>query len=260
MIFLQIVAKVSNAYANPDMNCITIDEINVSTSEIIEILRRNGQIPFLVRDFILDKELNSIHLGEKIENELIENFRRERNLISDAEFNEYLTSSHLNEELLKKMVTRPEKIVRYREERWGPRAQSLYLKYKDSFDLISYRRLQCSSPDVMQEVYFRLKDGEETWESLGKQFHPDEPDYEVRIGPVPVSSIEKPLLEALRKSGEGVVVRPLMLQDQAVVAELESFQASRFDEELKQRILRQEFETWLEGACSKMLSKTSFPK
>ena len=111
----------------------------------------------------------------------------------------------------------------------------------------------------MQEVYFRLKDGEETWESLGKQFHPDEPDYEVRIGPVPVSSIEKPA-RGLAEVGRRCCSTSFNALDQAVVAELESFQASRFDEELKQRILRQEFETWLEGACSKMLSKTSFPK
>ena len=110
----------------------------------------------------------------------------------------------------------------------------------------------------MQEVYFRIKDKEESWESLNMQFQVSGQNRGARIGPVPVRSLEPQLLEALRKAGEGRVIRPLILGDQVIVAELESFQTSPFDDNLRRSILQQEFETWLTAECEKMLSKTSF--
>ena len=80
------------------------------------------------------------------------------------------------------------------------------------------------------------------------------------VFPVPVSSVEPELLDALRQANVGKIIGPLAVGDQMVVAELESFQPSQFDNELRRKILQQEFETWLEGECNRMLIKTSFPK
>ena len=44
-----------------------------------------------------------------------------------------------------------------------------------------------------------------------------------------------------------------------VVAELESIEASRFDDELRTLILRQEFDSWLQEECSRMLNKLQVP-
>ena len=45
-----------------------------------------------------------------------------------------------------------------------------YLKHKEQFDLVTYWRLESSNQDLMQEIYFRLKDKEESWDSLARQF------------------------------------------------------------------------------------------
>lgn len=242
------------------MNKITIDEHSIVGSELLGILRRNGQIPSLVREIILDKELASVHLEEDLEEELVTDFRKQRKLESEEAYVDFLSSKYLDETLLKQVLTQPERIVRYREERWGPRAQSLYLKHKDRYDLITYRRLQCSDEDVMQEVFFRLKDREEGWESLARQFHPNDPNANGSIGPVPVGDLEPTLLEALRQAGVGTLIRPLKVDGQVIVAELESFEASKFDDELRQKILRREFERWIEEESTKMLNKISFTR
>jgi hypothetical protein len=158
------------------------------------------------------------------------------------------------------MVTRPERVVRYREERWGPRANSLYLKHKERYDLVVYRRLQCGNADVMQEVFFRLKDREESWEVLAQQFAGGDPSADGRVGPVPVSSVEEPVLRVLRQQGPGRVSRPISIDDQVVVVELEAFVPSEFNEELRSRILREEFEGWWHEECSRILSKVRFPE
>ena len=242
------------------MSELLIDGLDVSYSEVIGFLRINGQIPALVRNLILDHHLTDIHLDTDLENRLLNEFLEKNNLTNEESFLDYLTSKCLNNSLLKKIITRPERIVRFREERWGSRVKSLYLQHKDKYDLVTYRILQSINCDLMQEVFFRIKDGEENWQSLSRQFHPNDPNADGRIGPVPVSSIEPELLEALRQAGERRVLGPLPLGKYMVVAELESFQASQFDDQLRRRILQQELDTWLDGECAKMLKKISLPK
>ena len=72
--------------------------------------------------------------------------------------------------------------------------------------------------------------------------------------------VEPALVDALRKAGSGVLIRPLKLNSgMVVVAELESIEASQLDDELRTEILRQEFDTWLTEESTKMLSKLRVP-
>jgi len=236
-----------------------LDDQPITADQLLGLLRRQGQIPSLVRELVLDQALATVQLSPEEEEQHLQAFRSERQLESEEAFVGFLQASALDEQLLRQMVTRPERVVRYREERWGPRANSLYLKHKERYDLVTYRRLQCGNADVMQEVFFRLKDREESWESLAQQFAGGDPNATGRVGPVPVGSLEEPVLSALRQQGPGRVCRPISLGDQVVVAELEAFQPSEFNEELRTRILREEFETWLQEECSKMLNKVTYP-
>ena len=102
------------------MSIISIDNEKIANSEVLQILRKTGQIPMLVKNLILEKELSKIHLGAELENQLTDDFRKERKLLDDESFLDYMVSRHLDEELLKQMLSRPELIIRYREERWGP--------------------------------------------------------------------------------------------------------------------------------------------
>jgi hypothetical protein len=236
-----------------------LDDQPITADQLLGLLRRQGQIPSLVRELVLDQALATVELSPEEEEQHLQAFRSERQLESEEAFVGFLQASSLDEQLLRQMVTRPERVVRYREERWGPRANSLYLKHKERYDLVTYRRLQCGNADVMQEVFFRLKDREESWESLAQQFAGGDPNATGRVGPVPVGGLEESVLSALRQQGPGRVCRPISLGDQVVVAELEAFQPSEFNEELRTRILREEFETWLQEECSKMLNKVTYP-
>lgn len=236
-----------------------LDDQPITADQLLGLLRRQGQIASLVRELVLDQALATVELSPEVEEQHLQAFRSERQLDSEEAFVGFLQASSLDEQLLRQMVTRPERVVRYREERWGPRANSLYLKHKERYDLVTYRRLQCGNADVMQEVFFRLKDREESWQSLAQQFAGGDPHATGRVGPVPVGSLEEPVLSALKQHGPGRVCRPISLGDQVVVAELEAFQPSEFNEELRTRILREEFETWLQEECSKMLNKVTYP-
>ena len=189
-----------------------LDDQPISGKSVMDVLRRTGQISSLVQALVLDQTLSEVSLEPGQEDSLLKEFREEQKLENEESFQTFLNNKHLTEQLLLSTLTRPHKIVRYREERWGPRSNSLYLKHKDRYDLVTYRRLQANNADVMQEVFFRLKDREESWETMAQQFPGAKTNADARVGPIPVKELEPPILEALRKSSPGKVLRPIAVK------------------------------------------------
>ena len=232
----------------------------VSTAEVMAVLRKERKLPELVKNLVLDRTLSQVTLRPERVAELVHDFRQQRKLESEEAYSDFLHKNHLTQSLVKQSLSRPEQIVQYREERWGPRANSLYLKHKDRYDKITYRRLQAPNADVMQEVFFRLKDKEDSWDTMSKQFPGAQANLGGRQIAIPAADVEAPLLAALRKAGANVVIRPLRLNPTTVVvAELENIEPSSFDDELRTVILRQEFDSWLQEECSRMLNKLQVP-
>lgn len=236
-----------------------VDDQPLAGAELLNLVRRTGQLPNVLREWLLDQALAEIQLEEGEEERLVQELRQSQGLESEEAFHSFLAQRQLSEPLLRQSLSRPHKVVRYREERWGPRANSLYLQHKDRYDRIRYRRLQSIDADVMQEVYFRLKDGEESWESLARQFEPGKPDADAMQGPVPVAQVDPELLAELHRAGPGRLLKPLKLGGQVVVAQLEEVLMAEFNEELRTLLLRDAFEAWLAEECSRMVQKLEFP-
>ncbi|QNG27774.1 hypothetical protein [Synechococcus sp. HK01-R] len=238
---------------------LVIADQHLNTEELIDLMRRQGAIPRLAQEWLLDQVLAETPLSSEEQSDLLRDYRLSNGLESDEAFLDHLQKRHINEALLIKMISRPHQVVRYREERWGPRAQSLYLQHKDQFDTVTYQRLEAADADVMQEIYFRLKDGEESWDSLARQFPGAGPDATALRGPVPVAELEAPVLEVLRHCEPGKVARPIQIGSLVVVVSLVGFQPSSFNDELRTVLLRQAFESWLQEECSRMLERITFP-
>ena len=243
-----------------------LDDQPVSTAEVMSVLRKELKLPELVTNLVLERALSEVTLPPEFEDKLMLDFREQQQLKSDEAFADFLQKNHITGQMLKQSLSRPHRVVQYREERWGPRANSLYLKHKDRYDRISYRRLESGNADVMQEVFFRLKEKEDSWETMARHLQekslifPGAPAEADARQKVLATQIEPALLAALRKAGPGVVIQPMpFAAGNVVVAELDSIEASRFDEELRTLILRQECDNWLQEECRRMLDKLQVP-
>lgn len=235
-----------------------LDGQPVSTEALLDLVRKQGSLPKLVQEWVLDRTLGDTKLPECEQVSLLQDFRKEQSLESEEAFHDFLINRHIDQTLLLQMLSRPHQVVLYREERWGPAVGSLYLQNKDQFDQVRYRRLQSDNNDVMQEIYFRLKDQEESWESLARQFPGAPPDATAMIGPVPVAEVEPQILELLRQLEPGRVGRPLQIDGQVVVVALEEFTPSALNQTIRDTLLRQAFEAWLQTECTRILNKINF--
>lgn len=249
----------TNCDTTHDQAALWLDGEPVSIHALLNLVRKQGSVPKLVQEWVLDQTLVDTLLPESQQASLLQDFRNEHGLESDEAFHDFLINRHIDQTLLLQMINRPHQVILYREERWGPATNSLYLQKKDQFDMVRYRRLQSSNSDVMQEIYFRLKDREESWESLARQFPGAPPDATALTGPVAVAEVERPILELLRQLEPGRVGRPLQLNEQVVVVALEEFIPSALNQTIRDTLLRQAFEEWLQAECNRILNNISFP-
>ena len=241
----------------PSNIALWVNDEPIETKTLLKAIRKSVKIDLVVRELVLDKALACIELSPERQSKLMSEYRKSQNLEHNDEFHDFLCKKNLDENLLQEIINRPAKVVEFREERWGPRAESLYLKNKESFELFTYRRLQAVNANVMQEVYFRIKDEEESWASLAKQFPGTETNARQEL--IPVSKIEPPLVEALRRAGVGKVIRPMRFSGGlVVVAELEAIKTTSFNNETRNQILIQEFENWVSSEVNKLTNKLKF--
>ena len=77
---------------------------------------------------------------------------------------------------------------------------------------------------------------------------------------IPISQVEPEIVDVLRKVEPRRVARPIQLSNKVTVVSLIEFKSSKFDNEIRTKLLRQEFEDWLEQECNKMMNKVRFPK
>ncbi|MEC7738925.1 MAG: hypothetical protein VYE46_08645 [Cyanobacteriota bacterium] len=242
---------------SPSDVALWLNDEPVTAMSLLKAIRKSVKLDLVVRELILEKTLSNIQLSPDKQLELMSEYRKNQNLEEDEGFADFLNKKNLNMKLLQEIIERPVKVVKYREERWGPRAESIYLKNKESFEFFTYRRLQAVNASVMQEVYFRIKDEEESWTDLAKQFPGT--DFDARQNLIPVSNIEPPLVDALRRAGIGKVIRPMRFSGGlVVVAELEAIKTSSFNEETRNQILIQEFENWISDEVKKLTAKLKF--
>lgn len=247
-------------HTSAEETAIWLDDNALSTEKVVELLRRQGAVPRLIREWILDETLEGTEIKKEARARLLNKYREDNNLTEDTAYFDHLEKRHINEVQLIKIIIRPYQVVKYREERWGPFANSLYLKHKERFDLVTYNRLESENADIMQEVYFRLKDGEESWESLARQFPGAGTEATAVQEAIPISQVEPEIVDVLRKVEPRRVARPIQLGNKVTVVSLIEFKSSKFDNEIRTKLLRQEFEDWLEQECNRMMNKVRFPK
>lgn len=232
-----------------------IDDNEFSCTDIMNTLKRLGLYDKLINDLILQNLINTESVTEKDMEYLLNKFKEDHNLQTDEQYQKALEIKGIKESTLKDAMKISMQISRFRKKKWGTRANSLYLKEKDKYDLVTYNRLECSSFETMQEVYFRIKDKETTWEDMAKQFKPNDPQATSKIGPLEINKVEKEIINNLRESKQGKINLPIKVGELFVLTELIAITPKQFDETLKEEVLMSEYNKWVKEQTDLLKSK-----
>ena len=150
-----------------------------------------------------------------------------------------------------KLVQRRLKIDKFKQANWSSEVAPYFIKCKKKLDKFVYSRIAHQDEGVATEIYFRLKEGEQTFIELAREYSQAKEAnlYEI-YNPVKVCHLESSLGLLLTNKKVGDILPPILCHGIYLVIRLEQIIPATLDEAMHQKLLDELFEKWLQQQCN----------
>ena len=166
----------------------------------------------------------------------------------------YLEEQHLSYDELLDKISIPFKKQYYSLEKFGSKAESHFLKRKDTLDKITYSLIRVKNQDVAYDLYLRLEEKKSDFISLVHKYSEGpEKNTNGRIGPISLSNTSPALKELLENHRIGEVLEPVFIDNWWVVIRLEERIEAVFNDAMKMLMACELFEDWLQNESNKVI-------
>jgi parvulin-like peptidyl-prolyl isomerase len=114
--------------------------------------------------------------------------------------------------------------------------------------------------DIAEELYFRLCAQETTFAELASKYSQGMEAHTKGInGPIELGKIEPTLANLLATSPPGQILPPTRISDWWVVVQLETILTVQLTEHLRQQLLAELFNQWVDSTVQKLLARPNKP-
>ena len=214
---------------------------------VLPLLRRYQLIPHLARGIAIDQAISPFSCTEAERKAAIIQFREQHQLTSSAFLNTWLQKHQLTMEEMEEFAIRPLLIEKFKTATWKNKLESYFLKRKADLDQVVYSLIRTQDGELAQELYFRIREGEQSFAQLAPQYSQGaEVHTGGLLGPVPLSQPHPSIRNLLSVSQPGRLWPPCIVSDWFVIVRLEKFLPAQFDASTQQYLLNELFETWLQ--------------
>jgi len=220
----------------------------IAAEEVIPLLSSYQMLPQLLRESIIDEAIAPISCTPEEIASAYEQFREQNQLTSETERQAWLERYCMSHEYLEAaLITRMLKVEKFKQVTWGHKLESYFLKRKGQLDQVVYSLIRTKDKGIAEELYFRLQEREQTFAELAYQYSqgPEAQSGGI-IGPVELGTIYPNLGQLLSLSQLGQLWHPMPLGEWLLIVRLEKLIPAQLDEFMRQRLLRELFEAWLQ--------------
>jgi hypothetical protein len=201
--------------------------------ELISFLRSSHLLPQVIREMIIERAIAPIEYTPE-----------------ELQFvYQQLQSQQYPPANLQAGAIRQLKIYKFQEINWGQDIPSYFLAQKNNLDQVSFSIIQTSNAEIIQEVYFRLTEGEEKFAELAKQYSQGgESQNGGAVGQIKLSSLPQRIGEILRTSQPGKISSIVYLENEKmfIILRLDKFSPAELTQKIRQELLKELFEKWLQ--------------
>jgi parvulin-like peptidyl-prolyl isomerase len=229
---------------------VQIGEQHIKEEQIFSLLAQYQLFPGLAKEILIDQAIaNDPELNcSKEELEVAVNqFVQQKQFKSEAEFDEWLRQNGLRREQLASIASRPLRIEKFKQRQWGDNLEVYFVERKSQLDRIIYSLIRTNDPGIAQELYFRILDDGSTFPDLARKYSQGaEAQTGGLIGPVEMNMPHPQMTQILATATPGEVKTPTKIGDWFVILRLEKMIPAQLDEAMKQRLMNEQFEAWLQ--------------
>ncbi len=163
-------------------------------------------------------------------------------------------------EQIRRIAPRQLKLQKFKLAAWGNLVEADFLNQQERYDQVLFSLIQTDNLEIIQELYFRLREGEADFAELATRYSQG-PEARTNglVGPLELHNLHQKLAQMLRISQPGQVSPPFRVDQWVVIVRLERYIPAQFDEALRQRLLDERFETWMRQAIAQQADVIQIP-
>jgi hypothetical protein len=219
----------------------------LEATEIIPLLTQYQLIPHLLRETIIDKAIASITCTPEEIVQACELAHQQWQLDTELKQIEWRSHYGLSQTDFEKLATRPLRIEKFKQAQWSHKLESYFMRRKVQLDSIQFSLLRLSDRSIANELYFRILEGEQSFEEVAQLYSQgSEAKTGGLMGIMELGRISPDLAGVLYTSPIGKVQPPVLIGEWQVIVRVEHMIPAQLDEPMRQRLLKEQFEQWLQ--------------
>jgi PPIC-type PPIASE domain len=224
---------------------IDLADRTLASESLFPLLAGYKLIPQLLCELIIDRAISAISCTPEECDRACEEFYQEWRLTDAEERHNWLSHYGLNQQSLEQLATRKLRIEKFKEAKWGRQLASEFLQRKRDLDRVVYSLIRTKDIGLAVELYFRIKEGEQSFGELATQYSQgEESRTDGVLGPMEFGSLNSKFARYLYTCPIGEVQTPIGFGDWQLIVRVEEVIPAQLDEAMRQRFLNEKFEAW----------------
>lgn len=222
---------------------------------LVEKVVAYGLMPQLVREMTIDRSTSDIELTDEEKKTSYQQAFQQLGIDSQEKLETWLKQQGMTAQQLEARAERSLKLKKFKQQKWGSKVNASFLERKQLLDRVIYSLICTKDLGVIQELYFRIKDNEQSFDELAREYSQG-PEAQTGglIGPVEIGSVHPNLGKILISIDVGEVQAPTKIGDWLVLVRLEKRLPVSLDEAMQQRLIDEAFTKWLEESVNQQMT------
>ncbi|MEO0407174.1 MAG: peptidylprolyl isomerase [Cyanobacteria bacterium P01_A01_bin.135] len=219
----------------------------IGAEDLLPLMAGYQMLPKFIQELVIDEAIAGVSCSPEEAQQAREVFYAQNKITDDAARQAWLAAYGMTAEQLDALATREKKIETFKQDTWGPKLESYFLERKGKLDKVIYSLIRTKDIGIAQEIYFRVLEEEQPFSELAREYSQGpEAQTDGLIGPVELSVPHPNLAQMLSISQPGQLCPPTRVGEWIVIVRLERFVPAQLDEPMRQRLLNERFQLWLQ--------------
>ena len=226
-----------------------------SPEELNRIARQQGLCLAIAQASVFDQICQAVALDLELEQALIRHYLEQQDVDNDAALERFLKRKGWDQTDLRYFATKGERLEQFKQQVFCDEVELRFLQRKLDLDQVHYSLIRVRDEHLAFELHQRLLEGEAEFAELAAAYS-DGPERNSggRVGPVALTQAHPEVVQKLRTSQPGQLLPPFFLVDIWLILRLESWDGARLEDELRDELLSELFNDWLQERSLQLLA------
>jgi parvulin-like peptidyl-prolyl isomerase len=232
-----------------------VGDQDFSDRDLYPLLAQYRLLPQLAKEIIIEQAIADITCTPEETTLAQQQFYQKQQLTDESQRQVWLERQGMTLEQLEKLSVRDLKLEKFKQLTWGDSLEAHFVKYKGQLDRVVYSLIRTKDSGIAQELYFRIKEGEETFSELASQYSEgSEAKTGGLLGPVELNTPHPKIAQILAASSPGQLSPPTQVGEWWIILRLEKYMSAQLDEGTRKRLMNELFQGWLLGQLQENVS------